>query len=293
MSERFVAVTHNGKFHADEVFATAVLMHLYPELSVIRSRSTTAIESADFVYDVGGAYDHHTKRYDHHQNGALKREDGLTRSAFGLIWLHYGKAYCNNDEAVWNAIDKKLVRGIDAGDNGESRAIRDSRAPEFDISQVIELFNPIPDKYDEIADAQFALAVGYASTILSRLTERIRSELDCADEVHAARSSPTSSYAIIDHVVLMSEAIAELDGLEYVMFPDDTNNTWQVYAVPEPGAPFTQKRPFPEQWAGLRDEEFSSVAGVQDAIFCHKKRFLVVAGSRAGAQQLLEKALAD
>ncbi len=202
MSEQLTAVTHNGKFHADEVFATAVLRHIYPDLIVRRSRDPEVIESGDFVYDVGGVYDHEARRYDHHQNGALKRQDGLTRSAFGLIWLHYGKEYCEGDEGVWNLIDKRLVRGIDAGDNGESRVVQDPRAPEFDISQVIELLNPIP------------------------------------------------------------------------------------------GKPFTQKQPFPESWAGLRENELALATGVPDALFCHSKRFLAVAQSREGAIRLLELALA-
>lgn len=294
MSEQYVAVTHNGKFHADEVFATAVLKHIYPDLTVRRSRDPKVIESGDFVYDVGGIYDHETKRYDHHQNGALKRQDGLTRSAFGLIWLHYGKEYCDGDDSVWNLIDKRLVRGIDAGDNGESRVVQDPRAPEFDISQVIELLNPIPGKPEEEADTQFSLAVGYAATLLARLVERARAELDAVNEIQAARAeSTTPRYAVLDHYVAMSECVAELEGLEYVVFPDEANGMWQVYAVPEPGKPFSQKRPFPESWAGLRDQELAELTGVPDALFCHTKRFLAVAKSREGATRLLEFALAE
>lgn len=293
MSELKTAVTHNGKFHADEVFASAVLQHIYPELSVVRSRDSVVIDSADIVYDVGGTYDHDKRRYDHHQNGARKREDGLTFSAFGLIWLHYGKEYCDGDEEVWNLIDKRLVRGIDAGDNSESRVVQDPRAPEFDISQVIELLNPIPGKPEEEADAQFSLAVGYAATLLARLAERARAELDAANEIQAVREeSSTPHYAVLNHYVAMSECVAELDGLKYVVFPDEANGMWQVYAVPEPGKPFTQKQSFPESWAGLRENELASVTGVPDAIFCHSKRFLAVATSREGAIRLLELALA-
>lgn len=294
MSEKLTAVTHNGKFHADEVFATAVLQRLYPNLEVTRSRDQGVIESGNFVYDVGGIYDHKARRYDHHQNGALKREDGLTRSAFGLIWLHYGLEYCDGDEDVWQLIDKRLVRGIDAGDNGERKTIEDLRAPEFGISQMIELFNPIPGSPEEQADVQFALAVGQAAQLLDRLSQRSRAELDSAEQVRARQNQASSPrYALLDRYVAMSECVAEIEGLEYVVFPDEANDTWQVYAIPVPGEPFTQKRPFPEHWAGLRDAELAKVTGIPDALFCHSKRFLAVAKSREGAIRLLEFALAD
>ncbi len=244
------------------------------------------------MYDVGGIYDHETRRYDHHQNGALKREDGLTRSAFGLIWLHYGKEYCDGDEAVWALIDKRLVRGIDAGDNGERKSVEDPRAPEFGISQMIELYNPIPGGVEELADTQFALAVGQAASLLARLHERARADLATMREVMKAREESTDSrYAVLNHLVAVSECVASIEELEYLVFPEPTNNTWQVYAVPLPDEPFVQKHPFPAEWAGLMGDQLSHVTGVSDALFCHSKRFLAVAKSREGAR-LLEQSLA-
>lgn len=293
MTERLVAVTHNGKFHADEVFATAVLSRLHPNLDVVRSRDREVMRGADFVYDVGGVYDHAARRYDHHQNGALKREDGLTRSAFGLIWLHYGLEYCDGDEGVRDLIDKRLVRGIDAGDNGERKSVEDPRAPEFGISQMIELYNPIPGSTEEQADVQFNLAVGQAAALLARLYERAAADLASAREVAEAREiSGNSAYAVVDHQVAMSECVADIDGLEYVVFPEPANETWQVYAVPLPDDPFVQKRPFPTEWAGLMNRDLADVTGVSDALFCHSKRFLAVATSREGALGLLEQSLA-
>lgn len=294
MSEKSVAVTHNGKFHADEVFATAVLQQLYPDLEVIRSRDPATIAQGDFVYDVGGIYDHETRRYDHHQPGALKRESGLTRSAFGLIWLHYGQDYCEGDEAIWERIDKRLVRGIDAGDNGERQGVEDLRAPEFGISHMIELYNPLPENTREEADAQFAKAVGHATFLLDRLKDRARAELASAREVREAMTLTSSNrYAFLDRQIQISDCIAEIEELEYIVFPDAANNTWQVYALPTPENHFVQKRPFPENWAGLTGEQLQKVTGVSDAIFCHTKRFLTVAESREGARRLLEFALAE
>ena len=295
MSERLAnpitAVTHNGKFHADEVIATAVLTTLYPGLQVIRSRDQVIIDSADIVYDVGGAYNHETRRYDHHQVGALKREDGLTRSALGLIWLHYGEAYCEGDARAAEQIDQHLVRGIDARDNGELAMSPDVSTPDYGISQVIEQLNPILE-HGESYDQQFAIAVGRAADILSRIRDKVFVDIQTEDAISAARAlSEDSRYAIMDHQIAPPDSLAKLDGFEYVVFPEETNDTWQLYAIRTAENPYMSKRPFPKSWAGLRDEELARQTGVAGALFCHVKRFLVVAASREDALILLAKAL--
>ena len=112
-------VVHDGNFHTDDVFAVAFLMLLRGAeyFDVIRSRDEALIAEADWVVDVGGTYDHKTRRYDHHQNGAPVRDTGVPYSAFGLLWKHYGVEWCGS-ETVAKRIEEKLVVPIDANDNG-------------------------------------------------------------------------------------------------------------------------------------------------------------------------------
>lgn len=82
---RTIVVTHDGIFHADEVFAVALLSMLY-NITVVRTRSkaelTLAVASPIvWVVDVGGVYDPKTLCFDHHQDGSLP-------SAAGLVWQH-------------------------------------------------------------------------------------------------------------------------------------------------------------------------------------------------------------
>ena len=291
MSDKLVAVTHNGKFHVDEVTATAALQYVYRdhEFEVVRSRDQDVINRADFVYDVGGVYDHSKRRYDHHQNGALTHE-GLTYSAFGLIWLHYGEAYCDGNVRAAERIDQVLVKGIDARDNGEVTTPQDTVTPDYGISQIIELNNPILAR-GESYDMQFHKAVGQVAAILSRLKEKTFVELDTEDEILAARAeSGDSRYAIMEHQITMPDTL-KIKGLDYIIFPEDTNNTWQIYGLRTPENQFVVKRPFPATWAGLRKEALAEVTGVEDAEFCHAKRFLAVARSKEGALELLSLAL--
>jgi len=53
---------------------------------------------------------------------------------------------------------------------------------------------------------------------------------------------------------------------------------------------FENRKSFPESWAGKRGNELVLATGVSDAIFCHRGRFLTVAGSKEGALALAELA---
>lgn len=77
--------THNGIFHADEVFAVA-LISLLGDINVIRTRNKAQIEFAKtsqgiWTVDVGGVYDPDMLCFDHHQDASLP-------SAAGLVWQH-------------------------------------------------------------------------------------------------------------------------------------------------------------------------------------------------------------
>ena len=75
--------THGGKFHADDVFSTALLQILRPDIQVTRG----FVVPDDFdgiVYDVGGGM------FDHHSEPRECRPNGVPYAAFGLLWRLLG-----------------------------------------------------------------------------------------------------------------------------------------------------------------------------------------------------------
>ena len=71
--------THAGKFHADDVFATALLQILRPDIKITRG----FVVPDDFdgiVYDIGFGM------FDHHQEPRETRPNGIPYAAFGLLW---------------------------------------------------------------------------------------------------------------------------------------------------------------------------------------------------------------
>ena len=125
------AITHTAPHHADEVFATVLLSMLSP-VHLLRTRDQYIIDRSNAtVYDVGGVFDSSKKRFDHHQRDFVEcRTDGTKYSSVGLIWREYGleivkklgEAREISDEIaamVVAEVDKTLIKGIDAGDNGQ------------------------------------------------------------------------------------------------------------------------------------------------------------------------------
>ncbi len=135
-------ITHSGTMHADDVFATAFLELYLGEVRLFRTSSVNFFEvSSDaLVYDVG------RREFDHHQIDALKRDNGITYCSFGLLWKKFGRDFLIKRgidfvEEVFEGIDKDLIEGIDADDNGFFPKIE----AEFKVkttSNLIKLFNP-------------------------------------------------------------------------------------------------------------------------------------------------------
>ena len=76
----------------------------------------------------------------------------------------------------------------------------------------------------------------------------------------------------------------------FVIYPKRAG--WGLEAVPRELGSFDNRRDLPADWAGLDGPALAELTGVSDAVFCHAKRFLAVARSRAGIDALAEAALA-
>src|SRR6476620_10451279 len=97
--------THPGNFHADDVFAIAVLALANGELDIVRTRDETELAAADARVDVGG-------RDDPQKGGAGERPNGVRYASFGLVWREYGARLAGSEDAA-AAIDERLVQGVD------------------------------------------------------------------------------------------------------------------------------------------------------------------------------------
>ncbi|WP_435299375.1 MYG1 family protein [Timonella sp. A28] len=285
-----IIATHNGKFHADDVFGVALLKQLYPDAQIVRTRDQTVLDQADIVLDVGGIYDVETRRFDHHQKSSGARDTGILYSAFGLLWQTYGKQFCGNDD-VWQKIDSRLVTAIDAVDNGQDLyTVSDFGTRPFDLSEYLGLFNPVTD--DEDFDTQFTHAVDLASVVLQRLRAKYVQVIE-AEQYFLERyaAADDKRYVVLERYIPHGSIASKQPDLLYTVYPGATGN-WTVQAVRPENSQFGNRKDLPQAWRGLNGTALAEVTGVQDAVFCHKAAFICAAESREGALALIELALA-
>jgi uncharacterized UPF0160 family protein len=286
--------THPGNFHADDVFAVAVLELAHGPLEVVRTRDAAAQAAADARVDVGGRSDPATGDFDHHQRGgAGERANGVRYASFGLVWRAFGAALAGSADAAI-AIDERLVQGVDANDTGQniSTALVDGIRP-MTVSGVIAAFNAHWDEEwpAEEEDARFLEAVALARSILEREIAGAKAYRRGLEIVRAAIDrAPDPRLIELDRKAPWHETVVTTapDAL-YVVYPK--SDGWGMQAVPKALGEFANRKDLPEAWAGHSDAELAAITGVEDAMFAHTKRFYASARSRQGILALAAQAL--
>jgi uncharacterized UPF0160 family protein len=288
--------THDGSFHADEVFALAALSLLDEPLEIVRTRERELMAECDLRVDVGFSYDPATGDFDHHQREfSLARENGVGFASFGLIWREFGARVCAGDEELAAEVDRALVAGVDANDTGQSisKPLIDGVRP-LTVNGVVGAFNPGWDEHltPEEERARFDEAVALAAGILEREVAGIASGLRATRVVREAIvNSPDVRVVVLDENVPWKQVVVpEAPEALFVMYPK--RQGWGLEAVPRELGTFENRLDLPEAWGGLDGPDLAELTGVEDALFCHAKRFLVVARTREGIEALAEQALA-
>ncbi len=290
-------ITHNGSFHADDIFACATLSLMLEknneEFQIIRTRDEEIIKTGDYVFDVGGVYDADKNRFDHHQvDFKEKRDNDILYSSIGLVWKKFGKKLCDDQKAV-DIIDKKLIAPIDAGDNGIN-LFGDNKYETLPylIQNVFYAMRPTWKEDDLDTDEMFLKSVNIAKMVLSR-------EIIQAQDVLSAEESVISIYnkaedkriIVLDKNYPVEYVLNNFTEPLFVVYPKKTDNSWAVKTVRKDLKTFENRKDFPASWASLRDEELQKITGVSDAVFCHRGLFLAVAKSKEGAVALAKLAL--
>lgn len=280
--------THNGSFHSDDVFAVAMFQLLLgtDKVQVIRVDCNNPNIEADYVVDVGGVYDHLRKRYDHHQNGAPVRDNGIPYAGFGLVWRHYGVMVCGS-EVVADKLDQTLVQPIDAPDNGMilSTPTRSDARP-IELYQIINSFAPVWGSEDSVDEA-FLEAVAWARAFLLHMIENTRANVAMEKLVREVYEASEEKQILVFETPVPAEALIAYPEVEVVVTPRESGDhtDWRATVVRQSHGSFTARVVFPSFWAGLRDEALQSASGLSDAIFCHKAQFLFVAKSKESARK--------
>lgn len=310
-----IIATHSGKFHADDVWAVAVLDIVFPGCTLVRTRDQEQIRKADFAVDVGGIWDPQAGRFDHHQKGfAGARQSGVVYASAGLVWRTHG-ARCvallaqrhtyhalADEEAqhiAWS-IDADLVQYLDMSDTGTAR-----NAPGgYGLSAVVSGFNPTwldeqeagsVDTAEAMRLKQFRRAMEFIVDVLvNQVKYRVGSML-ALDRVRKAQVLDEGRLLYIDNGALPWTSIVrnEMPKVLFVISYGISDNRYMLHTVPANPDTFEARADLPQAWAGLQGEELAAVTGVADAVFCHNNLFIASARSYEGALEMARQALAE
>ena len=296
--------THNGNFHADEVFATNILMEIMDVEKVIRTRDKNELEKCNIVYDVGDG------QFDHHSKDKKYRPNGIPYAACGLIWKEYGLAYIKSvlnrfrlkyDNQIvieiFNKLDNTLIQQIDAGDNGVktiNSTLNDMLI--CDLSNIVENFNIqwFETFTEDANDKQFIKAVNFSQKLMENKTINIYyalkgKEILCKQYQKAKKNG----YIVLEEFIPWKTSIIEIDKeekIKFILFKSNDDN-WNVQAVPKKLGEFQNRLDLPKEWAGLRNQELINVSQIQDAVFCHNNLFLAVFKTKKSAIKCVEMVL--
>ena len=251
-------ITHGGKFHADDVFSTAMLRLGNPEFTVKRVFEVPGDCDDCIVYDIGRG------KFDHHGEEILYHENGKPFASFGLLWREYGLILAGSEKAQAR-IDESFISVIDDADNGGENDL---------VSMVISAFNP-PWNSDDSTDEAFAEAVDFAEKILVKLIRKEKAVEEADDEVYQAYNDMNDNVVILKRYAPWMKILVETDA-EFVVYPS-MRGGYNIQGVPINSETRELKVPFPSEWCGLEKEELCRISGINGMEFCHRSGFLVSA----------------
>ena len=295
-----IVATHDGMFHADDVFAVAMILQLHPDARVIRTRDPDLLRGADIRIDVGLKYAPPTD-FDHHQDGAPTRSNGTPYAAAGLVAKYYRTKLFGE---FYEVIDHSLIMSVDAIDCGIQIHKNVSPYRVYDIHNVIASY--MPTNYEtsglpkeaiiRLYYIAFTSAVKFAAHILDHeisVAKNKAADWDIVMNAIKASYRDDSRLIILKGSLAWTQVVkAHAPDAEFVISYDLISDSWYIQTIPDNSDnQFSPRKSLPASWAGKQDEELVAATGVMDAMFCHKARFIARAKTKEGILAMADQAL--
>lgn len=261
------AFTHGGKFHADDVFSSALLLYLNPKITITRGNKVPE-DFEGIVFDIGRG------KYDHHQRDSRIRENGVPYAAFGLLWEELGTEILGEELAL--KFDESFIQPLDNNDNtGEKN----------ELATLIGNFNPSWDVENGENEA-FSRAVQTAGMILVNMFEKYKGNERAQKRVEeiltahntavlsGEKSAIEAKILVLPEFVPCQKQLRETD-IAFIIFPSNRGG-YCIQPLKREHS-LNYKCSFPENWLGLEGEELKEATHLASANFCHKGGFIMTA----------------
>lgn len=260
--------THGGTFHADDVFSTALLKILNPDIEITRGFEVP--ENFDgIVYDIG------LGKFDHHQLDNEIRKNGIPYASFGKLWREFGTMLFSQEQC--NLFDISFIHSLDNADNtGE----KDS------LSMIISNMNPLWDD-TRTEDECFKEAVNFAIYILNIQFDKIKAKERANSEVLKKIKEMKDGILILDKYMPYQEQAIKNKNVKFVIYPSKRGG-YNIQVIPKTFHTQEGRIPFPDEWLGASKETLDTY--VKGMFFCHKANFLASADTLENAIKVAKTA---
>ena len=96
-----------------------------------------------------------------------------------------------------------------------------------------------------------------------------------------------------DHLYTIEAEKPDEEKVLYVLYPESEHEgaKWRVQAVSVSKDSFESRKPLPNNWRGMRDDQLSEVSGIEGCIFAHASGFIGGNKTREGALEMAKKAM--
>lgn len=282
-------ITHDGVFHADEVFAIALIKLIAKsnnqnKIEVVRTRNPKILQEhldleTSIVIDVGNS------EYDHHQELKYNTINGeqIPMSSLGLVhkkFLELGLISFDKDL-------QNLVTEIDKADNGVASS---------SISTLIRTFTPNwNDTSDTAMDDAFKKAVKFAKGILKNMLGKTNSSLlaeeTIKDEIQNLKrqnefktKNKKRNYLILksfipfqETIIKYNETVSEEDKIKFVI--NKNKNKYNLHTIKKALGSF-------ENQVDLISLDMAKELGI-NVDFIHNNKFFAVANSVEALEEII------
>lgn len=226
-------------------------------------------------------------------------------------------------DILWKKVYEDFIEALDAHDNGISvydpSDTRNLQKRFYDggigLGSLVGDLNanfedpPIaktPEEAQEAEDARFLQASSLmGSSFLRKVQYYHRAWLPARTLVHqtfdARKQYDREGRVMVfprgcpwkDHLYTLEAENPDEEKVLYVLYPESEHEgaKWRVQAVSMSKDSFESRKPLPNRWRGVRDDQLSEVSGIEGCVFAHASGFIGGNKSREGALEMAKKAI--
>lgn len=289
--KKITIATHNGFYHADELFAVATLKLIFDKegknVEIIRTRDRELAFSCDYCVDVGREYDPAKNRYDHHQvDDNLIRENKIPYAAFGLIWKHFGDKLVSSKD-IFDVIEQKIVQPVDAMDNAVTLSTKNFEGiNEYNIASAIYALSQYHG-VDKLNESFYNCLTMCEQILVGEINQAEDKQKSRQIVLEAIKKQGEPQILVLDKYHSWKDIVLNYKEIKFVIYPDMNTSNWYLQPAKNSKEDFGDYRVnFPNTWLGKEHQDLVEVSGIEEAVFCHKSGYLAVAKSKDGALSL-------